>query len=863
MNTDRLSLVFWKWLNGRFCLFWGVVLVLTLLAAGNCHAGELELSPAEQAWLADHPVIRLAPDPDFPPIESIEANGTYQGISADYMEMVEKMLGIEFQVIRCNNWDDVLRRTKNHEVDLLPAAANTPDRREYLRFTDPHLILPGVIISQKDYRTISNLNEVQAGEEIAVVSGYVWQEMIERNYPDLKLVLVKDLVSGLRGVSFGEADYLIATLPVAIHYIEEEGIANLRVTGNTGFYTRLSAAVRSDWPIFHGILQKALSQISPTENTAIMSRWIHLKKEPIWKRRAFWAPLLSVVGALVLVIAVIYVWNRSLRRAIRNNTRELKITEEKFRNMADLLPEVIFECDLAGNLTYVNNIAFEKYGYSEEDYNRGLTALQIIAPDDRERAGENIKKVLRGEKSRGHEYKALRKNGSEFSVVAYSSPIMSNNITVGMRGIIVDLTKIKQAEAQVRESQELFAAFMDNFPGPAFISEPGKAMIYANKPLHEIFGLESGEEVNYDLLSSPDRLDQIEEQDRLVLAKGEPVKFQETIPKLTGEIQWITHKFPIPRAGKSTLIGGLSLDITVSKKAEESLQNLKNSLEEEVSKKTEELQGRIENSERSRKAMLYMVEDLNRTSRELKSAQEHLVRSERLAAIGELAGGVAHELRNSLGVLTNAVAYLELVIPMADPTIKKNFNHMKENVARANKVISDLLDYARDIKAAQSAFPISPVIDGILKDINIPGGIKVEKHWPEEEACLVFADQDQVYHIIFNLLKNAVESMTTPGSNPDVGKLTLSCRREDNGKIIFSISDTGSGILPEDEEKIFNPLFTRKSSGIGLGLSISRRYAELNGGTLDVESELGVGSTFILTLPIGKNTQIHTDANTN
>lgn len=90
--------------------------------------------------------------------------------------------------------------------------------------------------------------------------------------------------------------------------------------------------------------------------------------------------------------------------------------------------------------------------------------------------------------------------------------------------------------------------------------------------------------------------------------------------------------------------------------------------------------------------------------------------------------------------------------------------------------------------------------------------------------------------------------MTATDSKTDVGKLTLSCRNDDNGKIIFSVSDTGIGILPEDKEKIFDPLFTRKSSGIGLGLSISRRYAELNGGTLEVESEVGVGSTFTLTL---------------
>ena len=283
-------------------------------------------------------------------------------------------------------------------------------------------------------------------------------------------------------------------------------------------------------------------------------------------------------------------------------------------------------------------------------------------------------------------------------------------------------------------------------------------------------------------------------------------------------------------------------DITKRKEAEELAEKRRVALED-----------RIRKSEESRKAMLYMVEDLNRTSRELKSAQDHLIRSERLAAIGELAGGVAHELRNSLGVLTNAVAYLKLAIPTADQTVKKNLNHMKENVNRANKVISDLLDFARDTRAAKSVFPISAMTDGVLKDMKLPGMIEVEKRWPEEEACLVYADREHVYHIIFNLLKNAGEAMTAPDRNPEGGKLTLSCRRDGEEKVIFSVSDTGVGVPPEEKEKIFDPLFTKKSSGIGLGLSLSRRYAELNGGSITVESEEGVGSTFTLTLCTGEH----------
>ena len=169
--------------------FQGIESLAQTPAKGSTAAPDDELSPAEQAWLADHPVIRLAPDPDFPSIESIDANGVYQGIAADYMEIVEERIGIQFQVIRCSDWDDVLKRARNHEVDVLPAAANTPDRRKYLLFTEPYLVLPGIIISRRDSRSIDSLDKVLAGEKIGVVRGYVWQEMIERNYPDLELVL--------------------------------------------------------------------------------------------------------------------------------------------------------------------------------------------------------------------------------------------------------------------------------------------------------------------------------------------------------------------------------------------------------------------------------------------------------------------------------------------------------------------------------------------------------------------------------------------------------------------------------------------------------------------------------------------------
>jgi len=181
--------------------------------------------------------------------------------------------------------------------------------------------------------------------------------------------------------------------------------------------------------------------------------------------------VIRFIPTIITVLIMVYIFE-ALRRLSHKNILEknleledsltrmkeaegaLSKSEDKFRNMAKLLPEVIFESDQQGKLTYVNNIAFEKFGYSEEDYNRGITALQVIAPDDRERAGENFERIMRGEKSGGNEYKALRKDGSEFFVVIYSSPIMSNNIPAGIRGIIADITMIKKAEEELQEYSE-------------------------------------------------------------------------------------------------------------------------------------------------------------------------------------------------------------------------------------------------------------------------------------------------------------------------------------------------------------------------------------------------------------------------
>jgi len=218
-------------------------------------------------------------------------------------------------------------------------------------------------------------------------------------------------------------------------------------------------------------------------------------------------------------------------------------------------------------------------------------------------------------------------------------------------------------------------------------------------------------------------------------------------------------------------------------------------------------------------------------------------RIKRLATIGELAGGVAHELRNPLGIIRNAAYYLRMAQQDFSQDANDAFDEMERGLATSNRLVSELLDYVREPKREELRFPIGTAVTEALASIKIPFNVRL--HLPPENghvACL--ADRGQVIQIIDNLLRNAIEAM------PHGGKLSLKIHSTAD-RVILEVVDSGVGIAATDLAKVFEPLFSRKTKGIGLGLAVSQRYAELNFGSLHVESALGNGATFRLILPSG------------
>ena len=141
--------------------------------------------------------------------------------------------------------------------------------------------------------------------------------------------------------------------------------------------------------------------------------------------------------------------------------KRLKESEAKFRDLTELLPQTVFETDEHGNLTFTNRAGFDRFGYTRDDFDEGLTALQMVSPEDRDLAKENIGKVMKGEHLHGIEYLMQRKDGSTFSATIYSTHVVHENKRVGLRGVLIDITDRKQAEKRIKEEYRRAEFYID------------------------------------------------------------------------------------------------------------------------------------------------------------------------------------------------------------------------------------------------------------------------------------------------------------------------------------------------------------------------------------------------------------------
>lgn len=253
----------------------------------------------------------------------------------------------------------------------------------------------------------------------------------------------------------------------------------------------------------------------------------------------------------------------------------------------------------------------------------------------------------------------------------------------------------------------------------------------------------------------------------------------------------------------------------------------------------------VETQSRRRDYAAALVEErtasLRRAVTDLEQAQAQLVRQEKLAAMGQLASTVGHELRNPLAVIMNVLYLLETMAGAdASEAMRRHLATAKRETSAATLIVSDLLDYAAGRAPMPAPVPLADLVAEVLSVVPPPTGVEVVQQ--VEPDTVINADRDQIRQVLLNLITNGYDSM------PDGGVLDVSARSSGDSAQI-TVTDTGMGMDEETKASIFTPFYTTKSRGIGLGLAVTKRVVDAHGGTISVQSTPSVGTSFTVTVP--------------
>ena len=480
-------------------------------------------------------------------------------------------------------------------------------------------------------------------------------------------------------------------------------------------------------------------------------------------------------------------------------TRRLKESLEREKILGDMIRSASIAIDIAypdGHVSDCNPAFFELVGYTKEEL-PGINWIKLTPPEFHALEEKKLEEVRRTGKAARYEKEYIRKDGSRVPIELLVQPRYDKkNRFQSYFGFISDITQRKRAEEQLREARDRLDHIVSMNPAAIYLAKPFPdhsdfVCTYISKGAISITGFENdmfiGDTKFWYSRVHPDDLRTYFKCIPLLWQNNHHI-FEYRFLHKDETYHWIREETNVTHEGKDVEVTGYWSDITEQKKLE-----------------------------------------------------EKLLRSERLATIGELAAMVGHDLRNPLQSIAGATYFLEKkYAPNLDDKEREMFEVIKSGIKYANSIITDLLEYSRELKLQPEPITLKRLIGDTLNLVGMPANIKVVDM---TEDIPLKIDVNQMQRALTNLIENAVEAMSSGG------KITIAGRKLKE-VVEVTITDTGTGIPKESLEKIWMPLYTTKSKGIGLGLAVTKRITEAHNGSVQAESIVGQGSKFTIRIPI-------------
>jgi PAS domain S-box-containing protein len=533
---------------------------------------------------------------------------------------------------------------------------------------------------------------------------------------------------------------------------------------------------------------------------------------------------------------------------------ERKITEEALRESESMMGELLngiplpaFMLDSNLAFLYLNEAFAGDYGREAKEL-LGRDYLALLQPELAAQRKHIIEKVfLEGKPV------FFDESNQDNYYTNYIYPILDAGSRVKYVVIFaLDITKWKQSEKKLKESEERYRKLVEAFPDIIMLTDLNGNILYGNAPLERIMGISPKD------YSNPQRAAHIHPDDLSMLAdaindlilndKPHTEILENRFFDAWGNLHWVSGRVAKVNINGNIVLQTVSRDITDKKLTEKELENHRNNLELIVTERTEELATTNEELTATNEELFNQREELQTAIDRLNDAQRQLIQSEKMASLGLLSAGIAHEINNPLNFIHGGILgiedYIKDYLPEHMEMVSPLIHAIHEGVKRSSEIVSSLNHYSRQDDLPQADCDVHAIIDNCLVMLNsqLKNRIEVTKNYAG--PCLTFGNEGKLHQALLNVLANAVQSMEAEGT------IVIHSRKA-GGSIHISIRDSGCGISPENLEKIFDPFFTTKApgKGTGLGLSITYRIIREHNGTIEYESQPGKGTTATIRLP--------------
>ncbi|MBF0241574.1 MAG: transporter substrate-binding domain-containing protein [Desulfamplus sp.] len=842
---------------------------------------KIDLSQEEASWLKEHRFIKIGVDPGFAPFEFISESGNYMGMAADYVAIINEALGIEMRHVKGLSWNETVEQAKEGKIDLLPCVGIAQERRAYFNYSEPYLSFPRVIITRKD----SSITSIDAltGKMVAVQANSSHHEFV-KEATNIKPVLYSTFQDAMVALSRSDSaklnldgslkysdskadnsdsadkggvrgvDAVIGNLGVAVYTIQTMNLANLKVAAHTSDEPNpLAFAVRKDWGILVDLINRVVANIP------------EYQKEQIAKK---WAPG-AVIEKMTPDVHSLLALSLKEKEFLKNHTRirvgidpslpPFEWIDEQGRYqgissdyMALIGKRLNILIDVVPNLTWRE--------VEEGIIDRTIDVIPCILESPSRKKYLNFTSpylsypvviITRQHTPLVGDIANLA--GKKVGVVsgyAYQEFLQNNYPALHLKETDTVLQSLKNVSTGVTD------AYIENLAVASYLMQKHnitnlKISAPADAPASNDFSI--GVRSDWaEMVSILDKaLKSITQAERNEIAsRWMSVRFEHTI-------DW-SQVIKIGFAVGSISLIFISIILFWNRKLAGEI-DARRKIEGELIRAKEEAERARVYAEKSRD--------------EAQKASDDAQRANQAKSI--FLANMSHEIRTPMNAI---LGYSRLM--QSDNTLsidqKKSLMTINSSGEHLLNLINDILEMSKieagRVEINKNGFDLFALVEDIrllFKERAASKGVELKiSHLSEEILSegiprYIMADEAKVRQILINLIGNAIKftdsgyvALTLSGVDEDLRQNIRNYQFKSESYIVFRVIDTGVGIAQDDHESIFQSFeqtdMGRSKEGTGLGLAICRKYVELMGGTLFVDSTLSKGSTFTIILPVAE-----------